>query len=166
MFGDPWRLAYFWNAPVDPWFGYHLLLAPFTVVFDLITAAKLLSSIIFGLMAYVMFRLLGHVNARYPAFWVLLAMTGSSITLSRATTVRPFLLSVLLTLVAVLWTVEDKPVKLALVSLVHALSYSMFFLVAIAPVFWLLLRRDRRSVVAALCATLRRLGIARQSLFP
>jgi len=152
MFADPWHLAYFWNKPVDPWFGYHLLLAPFTVVFDLITAAKLFSSVIFGLIAYVMFQLLRQLNARHRAYWVLLTMTGSAITLSRAATLRPFLLSLLLTLLAALWTVTDKPVKVALVALLHALSYSMFLLVAITPFFWLLMRRDRRSVLAALCA--------------
>lgn len=152
MFADPWHLAYFWRKPVDPWFGYHLLLAPFVYVFDLITAIKLLSSVIFGLIAYVLFLLLRHMEANYRICWVLLAMTGSSMTLGRATTVRPFLLSVLLTLAAVLFAVTDKPVKLVLVSLLHALSYSIFFLVGIGPALWFLLRRDRRSGVAALCS--------------
>jgi hypothetical protein len=151
MFADPWHLAYFWPGPVDPWFGYHLLLAPFVYVFDLITAIKLLSSMIFGGIAYVLFLLLRQEHASYRTFWVLLAMTGSSMTLGRATTVRPFLLSVLLTLLAVLFTVTGKPAKLAVVSLVHALSYSIFFLVAIGPAIWFMLRRDRRSGVALLC---------------
>jgi hypothetical protein len=151
MFADPWHLAYFWRKPVDPWFGYHLLLVPFVYVFDLITAIKLLSSAIFGLTAYVLFSLLRNIHASCAPFWVLLAMTGSSMTLGRATTVRPFLLSVLLTLAAVLFAVTDKPVKLALVSVLHALSYSIFFLVGIGPALWFLLRRDRRSGRAALC---------------
>src|SRR5260370_37983409 len=29
MIADPWRLAYFWHAPVGSLFGVHLLLAPF-----------------------------------------------------------------------------------------------------------------------------------------
>jgi hypothetical protein len=151
MFADPWHLAYLWHKPVDPWFGYHLLLAPFVYLFEPITAIKLLTSVIFGLIAYAMFLLLRHVGASHRTFWVLLAMTGSSMTLGRATTVRPFLLSVLLTLLAALFTVTDKPIKLALVSLIHALSYSIFFLVGIAPGLWFLLRRDRRSTVNALC---------------
>jgi len=167
MFADPWRLAYFWHMPVDAWFGYHLLLAPFTYFLDLVTATKLFSSILFGLIAYTLFQLLREVRARYSFVWVILAMTGSSITLSRATTVRPFLLSVLLTLLAALWTVTDKPVRLAAVALAHALSYSIFFLVGMAPAIWLLLRRDRRSSIAALsCGAGMVLGLLANPYFP
>ena len=151
MFADPWHLAYLWRAPVDPWFGFHVLLAPFVLFFEPVTALKLFCSIIFGLTAYVLFLLLRQVGANYRVFWVLLAMTGSSMTLGRATTVRPFLLSVLLTLLAVLFTVTDKPVKLAAVAALHAVSYSIFFLVGIGPGLWFLLRRDRRSGVLLLC---------------
>ncbi|HEV1286716.1 MAG TPA: hypothetical protein VNU44_15450, partial [Bryobacteraceae bacterium] len=167
MFADPWHLAYFWRLPVDAWFGYHLLLAPFTCFFDLITATKLFSSLLFGLIAYTLFQLLRHLDSNHRFIWVILAMTGSSITLSRATTVRPFLLSVLLTLLAALWTRTDKPVKLAAVSLIHALSYSMFFLVGMAPAIWFLLRRDRRSGIAALsCGAGMVLGLLVNPYFP
>jgi hypothetical protein len=167
MFADPWHLAYFWRAPVDAWFGYHVLLAPFTYFFDLITATKIFSSLLFALMAYALFQLLREQHARYRFAWVILAMTGSSITLSRATTVRPFLLSVLLTLLAALWTMTDKPIKLAAVSLLHALSYSMFFLVGMAPAVWFLLRRDRRSGIAALsCGAGMALGLLANPYFP
>ena len=167
MFADPWHLAYFWRVPVDAWFGYHVLLAPFTYFFDLITATKLFSSLVFSLMAFAMFQLLRQLDAKYRFIWVILAMTGSSITLSRATTVRPFLLSVLLTLLAAFWTITDKPVKLATVSLLHALSYSMFFLVGMAPAIWFLLRRDRRSCVAALsCGVGMILGLLANPYFP
>lgn len=167
MFADPWRLAYFWRAPVDAWFGYHVLLAPFTYFFELITATKLFSSAVFGLIAYVLFQLLRQLRASNRFVWVILAMTGSSITLSRATTLRPFLLSVLLTLLAAWWTVADQPVKLAAASLLHALSYSMFFLVGMAPAVWLLVRRDRRSAVAALaCGAGIALGLLANPYFP
>jgi hypothetical protein len=167
MFADPWHLAYFWRVPVDAWFGYHVLLAPFTYFFDLITATKVCSSLIFALIAYTLFKLLGHLQANFRFIWVILAMTGSSITLSRATTVRPFLLSVLLTLLAALWTATDRPVKLAAVSLLHALSYSMFFLVGMAPAIWFLLRRDRRSCIAALsCGAGMVLGLLANPYFP
>jgi hypothetical protein len=167
MFVDPWHLAYLWPHAVDPWFGYHLLLAPFVYVFPLIIAIKLLSSVIVGLTAYVLFLLLRHLEVNYRVFWVLLAMTGSSMTLGRATSIRPFLLSVLLTLLAALFTVQDKPVKLGLVSLIHALSYSIFFLVGIAPALWFLLRRDRRSGVTLLCcAAGMGLGLLLNPYFP
>ena len=78
---DPWRLAYLWPRPVDAWFGFHVLLVPFAYLFELITAIKLFASITFGLTAYVIFLLLGHLRARYKTFWVLLALTGSCVTL-------------------------------------------------------------------------------------
>jgi len=167
MFADPWHLAYLWRAPVDPWFGFHVLLAPFVFFLDPVIALKLFCSVIFGLTAYVLFLLLRHVGANYRVFWVLLAMTGSSMTLGRATTVRPFLLSVLLTLLAALFTVTDKPVKLAAVAALHAVSYSIFFLAGIGPGLWFLLRRDRRSGILLLCCVAgMALGLLANPYFP
>jgi len=167
VFRDPWHLAYFWPKPVDAWFGYHLLLAPFTTVFDLITAVKLLSAIMFGAMAYVLFLLLRHLDARYPAVWVLLALTGSGVTLNRATLTRPFLLAIVLTLLVALFTLKNMPGKVAILSALHAASYSIFFLPAIAPGLWLLLRRDRRSLrIALACAGGIGLGLLVSPYFP
>lgn len=151
MFADPWHLAYFWPHPVDAWFGYEALLSPFTVL-GLIPAVKLFSSLIFGGIAYVLFQVLRFLDIRHRTGWVLVILTGSSVTLCRATTVRPFLLSVLLTLLAALLTLRDKPVKLLLVSSLHAVSYSMFFLAGLAPAVWLLVRRDRASLKLALAS--------------
>lgn len=167
MFADPWHLPYLWHKPVDPWFGYHVMLAPFAFLFEPMTAIKVLSSVIFGLTCYVLFLLLRHLEVQHRTFWVLMAMAGSSMTLGRATSVRPFLLSVLLTLAAALWTLQDKPLKLGLVSLIHAFSYSMFFMVGIAPALWFLLRRDRRSGVALFsCAAGVGLGLLANPYFP
>jgi len=167
MFADPWHLAYLWSRPVDGWFGYHVLLAPFVLIFERITAIKMFTSIVFGSIAYVMFRLLTHLGASYRVLWVLLALTGCSVTLSRATSVRPFLLSLLLTLLAALFTVEDRAWKLGLVSLIHGASYSIFFMVGLGPAMWLLLRRDRRSLVmAVVCASGVGLGLLANPYFP
>lgn len=167
MFADPWHLAYLWPRPVDPWFGFHALLAPFVYFFGLINGLKLVCSEIFGAIAYVMFLLLRRVGVENRVFWVLLTMIGSSMTLGRATTVRPFLLSLLLTLLAALFTLEDKPLKLALVSFIHALSYSIFFIVGMAPGLWFLLRRDRRSGIGLLsCGAGMTLGLVANPYFP
>ena len=167
MFADPWHLPFLWHKPVDPWFGYHVMLAPFVFLFEPMTAIKALSSVIFGLTAYVLFLLLRHLEVQHRTFWVLMVMAGSSMTLGRATSVRPFQLSVLLTVVAALWTLQDKPLKLGLVSLIHAFSYSVFFIVGMAPALWFLLRRDRRSGVALLsCAAGIGLGLLANPYFP
>jgi hypothetical protein len=123
--------------------------------------------VIFGLTAYVLFLLLGHLGVQHRTFWVLMVMAGSSMTLGRATSVRPFQLSILLTLAAALWTLQDKPLKLGLISLIHAFSYSVFFMVGIAPALWFLLRRDRRSGVALFsCAAGVGLGLLANPYFP
>ena len=142
VFSDTWSLPYFWPKPVDAWFGFHILLAPFTLVFPLIVAIKLLASAIFGGIAYTLFRLLEYFGARYRAVWVLLALTGSACALCRDANTRPFLLSLLLTLLAVLFTVKNRPIPLLLVCALHAASYSMFFLAAFGPAIWLLLQRN------------------------
>jgi hypothetical protein len=167
VFADPWRLAYFWPKPVDAWFGYHLLLAPFTAIVDPIVAIKLLSAILFGATAWVLFLLLRWYEARYRWAWVLLALTGSSVTLCRATLTRPFLLSILLTLAAALFTLQGRNTRLLLVSALHALSYSIFFLVALAPGLWLLMRRDRQSLrTAGSCGAGIVIGLLLSPYFP
>ena len=167
VFADPWRLAYFWPKPVDPWFGYHALLAPLTTAFDPIVAIKLLTALLFGGIAWVSFALLGFFEVRRQTPWVLLVMMGSGVTLLRATTARPFLLSVLLTLAAALFTLQGQWAKLALVSALHAVSYSIFFMVGFAPGLWLLLRRDRRSAgTAAACGAGIGLGLVLNPYFP
>jgi hypothetical protein len=167
VFRDPWHLAYMWPKPVDAWFGYHLLLAPLTRIFDLITAAKLLASCIFGATAFILLRLLVYFAVPYRSFWTIVAIAGSSITLNRAGTSRPFLLSICLVLLVALLTLKNRPIAVALASAVHALSYSMFFLVAMAPGIWLLLRRDRQSVrTAAACALGITAGLLLNPYFP
>jgi hypothetical protein len=156
-FADPWRLAYFWPRPADAWFGYHMLLAPLTKVFDLLVTVKLLAAIVIAVTAYSLFVLLRHLGARYRAVWVLIALAGSSITLCRFTLTRPYLLSLLLTLLATLFTVRNQPLKLAIASAVHALSYSIFFLVGLGPGLWFLIRRDR-GALRLLAASLAGIG--------
>lgn len=149
VFSNTWSLAYFWPKPVDAWFGFHVLLAPFTLVFPLVVAIKLLASLLFGGIAYALFQLLDHFGARYRTAWVLLALTGSSWALCRDVNTRPFLLSLLLTLLGVLFTVRQRPIPLFAVCALHAASYSMFFLAAFGPGVWLLLRRDRKALILA-----------------
>lgn len=142
---DPWRLVYFWPKPVDAWFGYHVLLAPLTSLFGLIAAAKILAAAVFGGLVYVILRLLGALGCTWNAAWVALAVCGSGTLLSRATFARPFLFSMLLVLAATYFTLRNSPIRLMIVSALHALSYSVFFLVGLAPGLYFLIRRDRRS---------------------
>jgi len=149
VFSDTWSLPFFWPKPVDPWFGFHVLLAPFTQVLPLIVAIKLMASLLFGGIAFALFLLLEHFGARYRMVWVLLALTGSSCALCRDVNTRPFLLSLLLTLLAVLFTLKQRPIPLFIVCALHASSYSIFFLAGFGPVLWLLLRRNRPALVLA-----------------
>jgi hypothetical protein len=167
MMKDPWRLAFLWPKPFDVWFGYELLLAPFTKIFGMIAAAKVFASLIFAAISFVLLRLLQHFQVVYRIGWLIIAIAGSSITLNRATTSRPFLLAILLVLAIALFTFEDRPVAVGLLSALHALSYSMFFLAAVVPVIWLLLRRDSRAVrLMAFCAGGIAVGLLINPYFP
>jgi hypothetical protein len=143
---DPWRLAFLWPKPFDAWFGYHVLLAPFTRIFGLITAAKVFASLIFAAISFVLLRLLQHFQVPFRFAWLMIAIAGSCITLHRATASRPFLLAILLVLVIAAFTFEDRPLAVGLASALLALSYSMFFLAAVVPGIWLVIRRDSRAV--------------------
>ncbi len=152
VFTNTWSLPFFWPKPVDPWFGFHILLLPLTTIFPLITAIKLLASALLGGIAYALFLLLRHLGASYRTIWVLIALTGSSSALCRDTLTRPFLLSILLTLLALLFTLKQRPLALAIVCALNAASYSIFFLAALGPGIWLLLRRNRAALRLALSA--------------
>ena len=164
---DPWRLPYFWPKPWDVWFGYHLLLAPFTLVLPLIVSVKLLGALLWGLTVFVLLRFLDALGARWSRVWVILAVAGSTVVLYRAALVRPFLFSILLVLLATRYVIEDRPRRLAAVCFLHALSYSIFFFPAIPAGLYLLIRRDRRMVIAvAWCVFGMLAGLAANPFFP
>jgi hypothetical protein len=148
---QPWKLLYFWPKPVDAWFGYHLLLAPLTLVFGLITSAKVLAAAVYGAQTFIQLAILKQAGVFYRKAWVMLAIAGSGMALWRATLSRPFLFSIVLVLAAAYFTMRAKPAAVAAVSAVHALSYSMFFMVGFAPFMDLVLRRNKASlrIVAA-----------------
>jgi len=150
---DPWKLAYLWPRPVDAWFGYHLLLAPFTLTGNLITAAKALASLIYGALAFVILTILEDMRVYRRPAWLVLAMTGSGMALYRSTLTRPYLFSILLLIVVTHFTLRGKSAGVAAASAAHALSYSMFFAVALAPAIYLIIRRDRLALkLATACA--------------
>ena len=158
---------YFWPRPVDGWFGYHLLLAPFTLIFDLITAAKVLAAVVYGAFAFTLFALLKELRAIWRIIWVLLALSGSGMALYRSTLARPYLLSIVLVLAALYFILRASSQGVALASAAHALCYSMFFLVGFAPGLYFLLCRNRKAakILAASCIGMG-LGLAVSPFFP
>lgn len=164
---DPWRLQYIWPQPVDVWFGYHALLAPFTLLFGLVTAAKLVGAGVWAGFAYVQLRLLHHLEVRWRHAWVLLTVAGSGLMLYRATLMRPFLASWLLVTLATLLTIREKPLWLAIVSALHAASYSIFFLAAMPVGFYFLIQRNRISLqMLAVCLAGCGAGLLLNPFFP
>ena len=164
---DPWHLQYLWPKPVDVWFGYHLLLAPFTLFLPLILAAKVVGTLVWTATVFALTRLLDSLGVVWRHAWVALAIAGSGVVLYRATLMRPFLLSLLLLILAVRYTLEEKPWKLALVSALHACSYSIFFLPAMPVGLYLLVRRNRQSMVLCLaCGAGLAIGVMVNPFFP
>jgi hypothetical protein len=144
---DPWHLLYFWPHPVDGWFGYHLLLAPFTTLFGGITGTKVLTSVICAGIAYVLLEIFGEIRVTHRLGWLFVATFGSGIVLFRALFGRPFLFSVFLVLLATLWTLRRNARGIFVASAIHALAYSIIFMVGLPVFVSLVLRRDRRSLL-------------------
>ncbi len=164
---DPWHLQYFWPKPIDGWFGYHLLLAPLTVAFGMITGTKILTSAVCAGIAYVLLALFEKSQVTWKLGWVFVATFGSGIVLYRALFCRPFLFSILLVLTATLFTLRRSGWGIFAVSIIHALCYSIVFLVALPVFVSLLFRRDRRSaVLAGSCLLGLCIGAALNPYFP
>jgi hypothetical protein len=163
---DPWHIRYLWPKPVDVWFGYHLLLAPFTLLLPLIVAAKLTGILVWTATVYTLARFLRDLNVCWPYAWLTLAIFGSGLVLFRVLLVRPFLLSVLLTIVTARLIVrEQAPWKFAVTSALHAFSYSLFFFVSLPVVLWTALTRKSLVPLAASLVGLV-IGLAASPFFP
>ncbi len=164
---DPWKLDFLSPHASDIWFGYHLLLAPLTLVLPLVVAAKLLGVLIWTATLYAILRFLHSLNIPWRHAWGILAMTGSGIVLYRALLVRPFLLSVLLVILAARYTLEEKRWQMALIAAVHAISYSVFFFAGLPAGICFLLRRTKRSFLLGVIAGLAMLAaLALSPFFP
>jgi hypothetical protein len=164
---DPWHLVYLWNKPVDMWFGYHLLLAPFTLVFPLIVAAKVCGILVWTATVFALLRFLDKLEVEWRHVWVTLAVAGSSLVLFRAMLVRPFSLSLLLVILAARYTLEEKPWKVAAISALHAFSYSMFFFVGLPVAVYFLVRRTMRGFILGIASAAGMLaGLAASPFFP
>lgn len=164
---DPWHLEYLWPKPVDVWFGYHVLLAPFTLILPLVLAAKVVGTLVWTSTVFALSRLLDSLGVAWRHAWVVLAVAGSGVVFYRATLMRPFLLSLLLVILAIRYTLEEKPWKLAIVSAIHACSYSIFFLPAMPVGLYLLAQRSSRSLLLCLaCGIGMAAGLLVNPFFP
>jgi len=143
---DPWKVLYFWPRPMDAWFGYHVLLAPVTLALGLIESAKAVAAGVYGALAFVLLTTLRHLDVLWRKAWVVLAISGSGIVLYRATLGRPFLLSIVLVLAVAYFTLRENSWAVAITSVAHGLSYSMFFMAVFAPAMYLLIRRDKTAL--------------------
>lgn len=95
----PWmQCSIFKENPGDLWFGYHLLLYPFTFG-DLIFGAKL-SSVLFSAIFFLgLFWLLRRLKVKYPLFWVILPLLMGYYFIFRLLLPRPYIFSILFSLI-------------------------------------------------------------------
>jgi hypothetical protein len=141
-----WHLLYLWPKPVDIWFLFHVLLAPLTLLFDRIMAVKIFSTLLFGLLIWAFLMLLDFFRVRYKLLWLAFLLLGSGDLLFRIALGRPFLLSLLLLLLATWLVLKSRGFWLAVVSAAHALAYSVFFLILVVPIARYLTCRNPRNL--------------------
>jgi len=123
---EPWLEFHFLNyAPVDPWWGYHLLLALFIHCFGLILGVKILSSFLAALVFLIFYLILNNLNLKYPAVWTCLLFFASSIFEYRLFLERPHLLSIIILPLGLWLLIREKYFWLFLLALFYALAYQL-----------------------------------------
>ncbi|MBI2640431.1 MAG: hypothetical protein HYW91_00925 [Candidatus Sungbacteria bacterium] len=77
----------------DPWYGFHLLLIPFTYFSDSVIGLKAASIFVTALSAFLIFLAFRRLGTRWPVFWVIALFFSSPDFLFRFTALRPQLIS-------------------------------------------------------------------------
>jgi hypothetical protein len=164
---EGWHIVFHWPKPVDAWFLFHLLLGPLALAFYPIIAYKIFSTVIFGFIIFLFLQLLKAMRARYHVFWLAVLLLGNAFLLNRMALGRPFLLSVLFCLAGTWFIFKSKTIWFGVMSALHALAHSIFFIILIVPVVNFLLARTRKNFYYILYGILGvALGVAVNPFFP
>jgi hypothetical protein len=156
----PWASFSTWKDHFfDKDFGFHVLLMPFTYG-DLMLGGKL-AAVTFGAALLTSFyAVLRLRDVRWPWLWTVLLISGGGLFIWRINVDRPQILSITLSLWAVYFLLRGSWLRLGLLSVVYALSYTaphvvvVYALLGGAASFVLRQRWDLRLVVAPLMGIL------------
>ena len=167
----PWIEYGFLNfAPTDPWWGFHIILAGFISIFGIMWGVKVMASAISALIITVFFLFLKTNKIKQPLVWLFLFFASSLVFQFRLVMERPHLISILLTIVFVLFLGKKKYWGLFIVSALYVLFYQLWFLALLIVFFYgfieyLYLRRiDLKITICVLGGVLLGLIIHPQTL--
>jgi len=115
----PWlQCSIFKEHPGDPWFGYHLLLYPFTFG-DLVFGAKLSSVFFASLLFLGFFWILKKFEVKYTIFWTALLFLASDSFNFRLLLPRAYILSILFSFIGFYLIFQKKHLGIFILSFLY-----------------------------------------------
>ena len=112
----------------DIWYGFHILLIPFTYISNLLTGTQVATIVLATISLIAFVHGLKTLNIKYPLFWSIVLLLSSADFLFRIFMVRPHIVSLFLSFLLFIYLIKNKPLHIgvisALISFVHiALSW-------------------------------------------
>ncbi len=125
-------------APVDPWWGFHLIQAAFIYLFGLFAGVKLAAAALSSLIFAVYYWLISRLSIRKPLIWTILFFSSSALFQFRLLLERPFIVA--LSVLPLGWWLINrrKYPQLFVLSLVFALLYNLSPLIIFLSFVYLL----------------------------
>ncbi|PIR66888.1 MAG: hypothetical protein COU51_01485, partial [Parcubacteria group bacterium CG10_big_fil_rev_8_21_14_0_10_36_14] len=90
----------------DIWYGFHLILIPFTFIGGPLLSVKIATIFLATLFLASFFWLLKSINIKYPFFWTVVLLFSSADFLFRIFMVRPHIVSLLLSFALLIYFIK------------------------------------------------------------
>ena len=133
--GFPWLTAsMIGTLGADLWYGFHILLIPFTFFPDLILGIKFAGVLLTAAALFIFYLVLKKLNAVYPVLWTLLLFFSTPDLNFRLTMVRPHILTLAFGMLLLYFLVQRKFLAVFLVSL--ALAFFHLALAWLSILLW------------------------------
>jgi len=121
----------------DIWYGFHIILIPFTFIDDPLLSVKIATIFLATLSLTSFFWLIKSINIKYPFFWTVVLLFSSADFLFRIFMVRPHIVSLLLSFALLIYFIKNKPYSIfftsVLVSFIHiALAWVPILIIIIS----------------------------------
>lgn len=122
--------------PADQWFGFHLLLIPFTLL-GLNFGGKLASIVLASLLFLVLFWVLKKLRVKFAFFWTLIAFFSTYAFTWRLLMTRPHLLSIPLSFLGIYFIIHKRYYLLFFLSLIFSFSVVESPFIIILSLLWM-----------------------------